>query len=261
MACSRLLAAALLIGSASAVHPPRRAAGVARHMAVQRATPPALCAEPPNISDKALPTDDSATEDDDGSIVRGATEELQTREFTSDLYAHLQKRPDYETSELYKSLRSRVDVSDPIVSEMAQMTDRGAAVPTAGQTPTEILDLVLLALREDRESSGNVTAGVETLMRFSGPGSSIHMGGKVTPAMLLTYFRDSKYKVLLDWVSVSYPKKLELSFDKTKAVQQTKLKLPSGEWVPVTFQFKKHDVTGGPIWMLDQVLVKSELDS
>eukprot|EP00962_Isochrysis_galbana_P059814 scaffold33586_cov152-Isochrysis_galbana.AAC.1 len=46
--------------------------------------------------------------------------------------------------------------------------------------------------------------------------------------MLLTYFRDSKYKVLLDWVSVSYPKKLELSFDKTKAVQQTKLKLPSG---------------------------------
>jgi hypothetical protein len=37
--------------------------------------------------------------------------------------------------------------------------------------------------------------------------------------------------------------------------------MPAGAWVPVTFQFKKHDATGGPIWMLDQVLVKSERDS
>ena len=54
------------------------------------------------------------------------------------------------------------------------------AVPTVGQTPTEIIDLVLIELREDRSSSDNPAAGVETLMRFSGPGSSIHMGGKVS---------------------------------------------------------------------------------
>ena len=46
--------------------------------------------------------------------------------------------------------------------------------------------------------------------------------------MLLDYFRESKYKVLLQWVSIAYPKKLELSLDKTKALQQTKLKTPSG---------------------------------
>jgi hypothetical protein len=47
--------------------------------------------------------------------------------------------------------------------------------------------------------------------------------------MLLSYFRDSKYSILLEWVSVLYPKKLELSLDKTKAMQQTKLKAPSGK--------------------------------
>jgi hypothetical protein len=46
--------------------------------------------------------------------------------------------------------------------------------------------------------------------------------------MLLSYFQESKYNVLLEWVSVSYTKKLELSMCKTKALQQTKLKLPTG---------------------------------
>jgi hypothetical protein len=179
MASDRLLAAALLICSAFAVHPPRTGLGTARHAAVQRAAPPALCAELSNISDKSLDEAGLASEDDDGTIVRDAAEELEAREFTTDLYAHLQKRPDYEMSEMYKSLRSRVDVPDSILSDLEKVKDRDAAVPTAGQTPNEILDLVLIALREDRESTGNVTAGVETLMRFSGPGSSIHMGGQV----------------------------------------------------------------------------------
>lgn len=211
------------------------------------------------LSLSSLPPEDSPDEADT-SLTRDLAQELETREFTSDLYAHLQKRPDYETSALYKSLRSRVDVPDPIYSDLEKVKDRDMAVPTVGQTPTEIIDLVLIELREDRSSSDNPAAGVETLMRFSGPGSSIHMGGKVTPPMLLDYFRESKYKVLLQWVSIAYPKKLELSLDKTKALQQTKLKTPSGDWVPVTFQFTKHDITGGPIWLIDQVLVKSSVE-
>ena len=41
--------------------------------------------------------------------------------------------------------------------------------------------------------------------------------------------------MLLDWVSVSYPKKLELSIDKKKALQQCLLRGRSGEAVPVPF--------------------------
>jgi hypothetical protein len=176
-ASGRLLAAALLVAGASAVHPPRSTAvGLARNLGLQRASPPALCAAA-NDSEKGLPAEDATT--DDGTIVRDAVQELQAREFSSDLYAHLQKRPDYENSEMYKSLRSRVDVQDPILSDLEKVKDRDAAVPTPGQTPTEILDLVLIALREDREGTVNMTAGVETLMRFSGPGSAIHMGGQV----------------------------------------------------------------------------------
>ena len=38
---------------------------------------------------------------------------------------------------------------------------------------------VLIALREDRDGDDNEAAGVETLMRFSGPGSAIHQEGQV----------------------------------------------------------------------------------
>lgn len=81
--------------------------------------------------------------------------------------------------------------------------------------------------------------------------------------------------MLLDWVSVSYPKKLELSIDKKKALQQCLLRGRSGEAVPVpftlaletalsprrstplpraqvTFQFTKHETVDGQIWLIDQ---------
>ena len=35
--------------------------------------------------------------------------------FTDDLYDHLSKRPEYSTSELYKGIKSRVAVDDPLV--------------------------------------------------------------------------------------------------------------------------------------------------
>ena len=39
-----------------------------------------------------------------------ALDSLQLKEFNNELYAHLSKRPEYETSDMYSSLRKRVDV-------------------------------------------------------------------------------------------------------------------------------------------------------
>ncbi|EOD05944.1 hypothetical protein EMIHUDRAFT_453564 [Emiliania huxleyi CCMP1516] len=248
-------AAALLLLGCSAYQPGAPHGPPLRH---QRSRASTLCADgsAPGADggEGAAPKDSAAAEED--SLARDLAEEIGTREFTSELYAHLQRRPDYETSELYKALRNRIDVVDPIYSNLEEAKGREAAVPTPGQTPGEIIDLVLIALREDRADRSNPAAGVETLMRFSGPGSSIHMGSSVTAPMLLGYFQDSKYAVLLDWVSVSYPKKLELSIDKKKALQQCLLRGRSGEAVPVTFQFTKHETVDGQIWLIDQVLVK-----
>ncbi|EOD21603.1 hypothetical protein EMIHUDRAFT_117065 [Emiliania huxleyi CCMP1516] len=196
-------AAALLLLGCSAYQPGAPHGPPLRH---QRSRASTLCADgsAPGTDggEGAAPKDSAAAEED--SLARDLAEEIGTREFTSELYAHLQRRPDYETSELYKALRNRIDVVDPIYSNLEEAKGREAAVPTPGQTPGEIIDLV-------------------------------------TAPMLLGYFQDSKYAVLLDWVSVSYPKKLELSIDKKKALQQCLLRGRSGEAVPVTFQFTKHE--------------------
>jgi len=111
----------------------------------------------------AAPKDSAAAEED--SLARDLAEEIGTWEFTSELYAHLQRRPDYETSELYKALRNRIDVVDPIYSNLEEAKGREAAVPTPGQTPGEIIDLVLIALREDRADRSN-PAGRAGPVRF-----------------------------------------------------------------------------------------------
>ena len=71
--------------------------------------------------------------------------------------------------------------------------------------------------------------------------------------------RVSRYQILLDWVAVQYPKPLDLSIDKKRALQRIRLKSPSGEWVPITFQFGRHSDPsgGGDLWLIDQVLVKT----
>ena len=55
--------------------------------------------------------------------------------------------------------------------------------------------------------------------------------------------------MLLDWVSVSYPKKLELSIDKKKALQQCLLRGRSGEAVPVPLTLRPRDLSrpGAPL--------------
>lgn len=197
------------------------------------------------------------------------SEPEDTSEFNDKLYEHLGRRPEYETSEMYAELRKRTDVTDPIISELQgkllswreMLTD--APMPSPMQTPGEVIEIVLRALRDlDWPRPGH---GVELLMRYSSDasilaGTGVEDGG-VSAEMqgrLLDYFKsDSRYSVLLDWKGINYHKKLDLSTCKTRALQQLKLTSAAGETVPVTFQLSKHPTPAGKVWKIDQLLVKS----
>jgi len=189
--------------------------------------------------------------------MKGLTE-IQMQEFNKGLYAHLNKRPEYETSNMYSALRKRQDVDDPLYSELKERREMlaNAPMPNEDQTPGEVIELVLRALRDvDWPRPGH---GAEMLMKYSGPASILGDDGTaVTAEMLLEYFASSKYAILLDWVSIQYLRKLELSLDKKRALQRLKLTSSAGESVPVTFQLSIHATPQGNVWLIDQLLVKT----
>ena len=189
-----------------------------------------------------------------------ALQSLQLQEFNNELYEHLGKRPDYETSELYSSLRKRVDVDDPLYSELEARRERlasdPASWPTPEQTPGEVIELVLRALRD--VDWPTPVHGIEVLRNFSGAASILGDDeAEVTAQMLLEYFEQSKYSILLEWVSIQYLKKLELSLDGKRALQQIRLTSGAGASVPVTFQLSKYERAEGSVWLIDQLLVKT----
>ena len=178
--------------------------------------------------------------------------------FTDELYDHLSKRPEYSTSEFYKGIKSRVDVDDPMYSELEQrremLTNASLPDPTLG--PNDVIDYVLRALQDvNYPYDGH---GVEVLMNCSGSGSSINNEqSKVSPEQLYEYFETSKYRILLEWSSIQYLGKLEMSLDNKRGLQRVKMSSPSGVSVPVTFQLSKYETPAGIVWLIDQFLVKS----
>jgi hypothetical protein len=188
--------------------------------------------------------------------VPAADPELST--FTDDLYAHLSKRPEYETTEFYKGIRARVDVDEPLYSELDRRREllMNASSPNPSMGPSDVIELVLLALQDvDYPYEGH---GIDVLMNFTGPGSSIKAEQtRVSPEMLLKYFETTKYRILLDWCNIQYPKKLEMAFNGKRAFQQIRLKSLNGAWVTVVFQLRQHEIAAGSIWLIDQFLVKS----
>ena len=76
------------------------------------------------------------------------------QDFNDELYAHLGKRPEFETSEVYKNLRKRVDVSDPLSSELDQIKAFRSG-PTPEATPGDVIENVLRALRDVDSPSAN----------------------------------------------------------------------------------------------------------
>ena len=248
-----------------------------------------------------MPMRDDITPDDvpdmgDDSLEKDLSATLQMKEFNNELYAHLNQRPEYETSELYSQLRKRQDVDDPLYSELEKRREMlsNAPLPNEEQTPGEVIELVLRALRDvDWPRAGH---GVEILQSYSGPGSILGENRpEVTAQMLQDYFEASKYGILLDWVAIQYLRKLELcecscrhtayglecvrsspltfalsrcvfyssplhnaAMDKKRALQQLRLTSRNGDSVPVTFQLSKHDTSAGSVWLIDQLLVKTK---
>ena len=182
----------------------------------------------------------------DASSLDDELQKMQLAKFNSELYSHLSKRPEYETTEMYSSLRKRTDVDDPLYNELKQRREMlaSAPMPSTTQTPGEVIELVLRALRDvdwPRENHG-----AELLRTYSGPKSILGDGRPdVTAQMLVDYFASSKYSILLDWVSIHYLRKLDISLDKKRALQQLRLTSSTGESVPVTFQLSKHSSPDG----------------
>jgi len=178
--------------------------------------------------------------------------------FTDELYDHLKKRPEYSTSEFYKGIKARVDVAEPMYSELDKRREMltNASLPNPTLGPNDVIDLVLRALQDvDYPYEGH---GVEVLMNCTGPGSSINPEqSRVSPEMLYKYFETSKYRILLEWSSIQYLSKLEMSLDNKRGCQRVKMKSLNGAWVPVTFQLSKYETEAGSVWLIDQFLVKS----
>ena len=106
-------------------------------------------------------------------LIKELNSKLQLQEFNTELYEHLNKRPEYETSELYSALRKRQDVDDPLYSELKERREMlaNAPLPNTDQTPGEVIELVLRALRDvDWPRPGH---GVEMLRNYSGPASML----------------------------------------------------------------------------------------
>jgi len=192
------------------------------------------------------------------NVSKDLYDEITSREvksFNDELYRHLAMRDEYQDKELEKALAQRVDVDNPLTARFEEnKVGARKTSPDPLLTPTEVIDLVLLALREKREVGDS--SGTAILQRFMGPGSSIHTGTGVSSTMLEEYFAETQYAILLDWVSVQYTRKLEVSLDKRRARQQLRLKNAAGVWVPVAFQLAKHDMPVGSVWLIEQMMVK-----
>lgn len=116
------------------------------------------------------------------SFVAGEEEAFDDiRGFNEDLYAHLHQRPEYENSELYKNLRKRVDVTDPMYKELEQvkwgdlLVDAG---PSPETTPGEAIETILRALRDVDEPQAN--HGLELLQSYSSTACAVNEK-KTTP--------------------------------------------------------------------------------
>ncbi|KAL1508636.1 hypothetical protein AB1Y20_004732 [Prymnesium parvum] len=215
-----------------------------------------------SVPSAQAPDDVPAEEDEELSarfreFVEGDKPPADIQGFNDDLYAHLNQRPEYETSALYKNLRQRVDVTDPIYQELEKvkwgdLLDNGG--PTPDTTPGEAIEAVLRALRDVDEPREDY--GLELLQRYSS--SATVLGQPSTTAkQMRDYFTASKYHILFDWVAIRYTRKLELSLDKKRAVQQLRLTGRDGKSVPVTFQLSSYPTENGDVWLIDQLLVKS----
>ena len=118
-----------------------------RAVACSRAGP-----RPPLLNDPGPITPDDVPSMADDDLQKELSETLQMKEFNDELYSHLNRRPEYETSELYSQLRKRQDVDDPLYSELESRREMLANTPAPNeeQTPGEVIECVNAAARKTR---------------------------------------------------------------------------------------------------------------
>mmetsp|Transcript_136263 Transcript_136263/g.236934 ORF Transcript_136263/g.236934 Transcript_136263/m.236934 type:complete len:362 (+) Transcript_136263:61-1146(+) len=186
-------------------------------------------------------------EDDMNSMNAG-----ELKEFNSNLYGELKKRPDYLLSELYEKMQAE----DPLISELRKRREmvEDSPMPHEEQTVGDVIELVLRVLRSKWPHKHY---GIEVLRNYASPASALCVDNKnQSDTAFLDYFHTSKYGILLDFESIQYLKGLEVSPGGNSAIQQLHLVSRTGHSVPVTFRLSKHQREQGNVWLIDQLLVK-----
>lgn len=126
-------------------------------------------------------------------------------------------------------------------------------LPVAGRedmTPTDVIDVVLAALKENDSPAPN--NGINVLLSYMSDASAF--GEVQDPSLFEEYIPSSaSYSVLVNWEICDFPKKLEVSLDGSKAYQIVRLRDKRvNEWKKVKWTLSMRD---GGLWCIDNVLV------
>ena len=126
-------------------------------------------------------------------------------------------------------------------------------LPVAGRedmTPTDVIDAVLTALKENDSPAPN--NGINVLLSYMSDASAF--GEVQDPSLFEEYIPSSaSYSVLVNWDIFDFPKKLEVSLDGSKAYQIVRLRDKRvNEWKKVKWTLSMRD---GGLWCIDNVLV------
>ncbi|KAG8461038.1 hypothetical protein KFE25_003607 [Diacronema lutheri] len=245
-------------------HPAWRGRAAQRSRVIASATPPPPpgADEPPPGADEPPPLPPPASSREADATSQALNDELRRREeseacpglgeFNVELYEHLRRRPEFADKALYTELSSRVDVAEEVFKSWRDKVNSTVRLqPQAGQTPGEVVGLVLRALQDcDYPHDGH---GVDVLQSFSSD-VCVASRAKISAEMLHRYIKGSKFRILLEWVAIHYSKKLETSLEGRRAYQELRLKSSaSGDWSSVNFML---GATDDGRWLIDHIRVR-----
>lgn len=150
---------------------------------------------------------------------------------------------------LARELESRPDLAANVTS---------AAPPTQpgpDLTPGDVVTAVLESLRDNNTPRPN--HGIAVFFAFMSDTSSAGEEA-VDPALYESYIPRSRYAALLNWTTIRYPKKMDMSLDGKTAYQTVLLRnelslKDSNSWTKVKLTLSDHD----GVWLIDNLLVAS----
>lgn len=183
--------------------------------------------------------------------------------FNSEAYEQLRQSTQFEEilkdKEMWQSLQGRIDENEALYSSIKSRPTK----PEVGQTPGEVIEIVLLALQTISESP--TVDGLQVLMNYCSEASACNEHN-TSMERLGDYISTSKYRILIQWDQIMFSKVLDVTRDGNKAYQTVRLRSSTNqEWVTVTFSLSRHEcfatvsdsgVVEGAIWLIDGFRVK-----